>query len=299
MPRLALKFISIHEFSNMQIRAISNVVSDLGEGPVWDDRTGEVLWTDITGKKFHRTHLNTGLTESFSMPMMIGAIALTHDDSYVAATQTGIAGISRSGELITQNSFLAPDSRMNDGKVDQRGRFLAGSVAIDFSQERGTLYSFDASGKIRPLLERLTLSNGMCWSADGESFFFIDSIPGTLWRYRYDMEKGEISSGEVLIRFDSGDGVPDGMCMSSEGFLIIAFWDGSRVEVFDQNGISQQRIHLEVQRPTSCAFAGFDGEILIVTSASQGIDQSRQPLAGKTIAITGTGLSGAPSHRYG
>lgn len=283
----------------MQIRAISDVVSDLGEGPLWDDRTGEVLWTDITGKKFHRTNLNSGLTESFSMPMMIGAIALSHDDSYVAATQTGFASISRSGVLTTKNSFLTPDSRMNDGKVDQRGRFLAGSMALDFSQERGTLYSFDANGKVRPLLERLTLSNGMCWSSDGESFFFIDSIPGTLWRYRYNIERGEISSGSVLIRFDSRSGVPDGMCISSEGFLIIAFWDGSRVEVFDQNGISQQRIHLEVQRPTSCTFAGFDGETLIVTSASEGIDQSRQPLAGKTIAITGTGLSGAPSHRFG
>ena len=124
----------------MDIRAISEVVSDLGEGPIWTPETNSVTWTDITQNTFHTANIDTGKTESFGVPSMVGAIAHTKDGNYIAATQKGFAGISVEGKYSPLHSFLQDDMRMNDGKVDPAGRFWAGSLALTFEKDRGSLY---------------------------------------------------------------------------------------------------------------------------------------------------------------
>ena len=116
----------------MNIRAISDVVSDLGEGPIWNSKTNCVTWTDITQNKFHTADIDTGATQSFQAPSMVGALAHTLAGDYVAATQEGFAQVSNNGKFSSLHSFLASDMRMNDGKVDPAGRFWAGSLALSF-----------------------------------------------------------------------------------------------------------------------------------------------------------------------
>ena len=283
----------------MNIRAISEVVSDLGEGPIWSPQTNCVTWTDITQSVFHTADIDTGATQSFSAPSMVGAIAHTHGGDYVAANQEGFAFVGIDGKFSQLHSFLADDMRMNDGKVDPVGRFWAGSLALSFEAERGSLYVLEKDGSYRSVLDKCTLSNGMGWSPDAHYFYYIDSIPGVLKRFDFDSVHGLISNPIDLVTFDTSKGIPDGMSVSSDGKIVIALWDGGRVEIYEPDGTKATEIELGVSRPTSCTFGGTDGNVLIVTSASQGIDRSKEALAGKILAVTGTGLSGLPAHRYG
>ena len=283
----------------MNIRAISEVVSDLGEGPIWSPQTNCVTWTDITQSVFHTADIDTGATQSFSAPSMVGAIAHTRGGDYVAAHQKGFAFVGIDGKFSQLHSFLADDMRMNDGKVDPVGRFWAGSLALSFEAERGSLYVLEKDGSYRSVLDKCTLSNGMGWSPDAHYFYYIDSIPGVLKRFDFDSVQGLISNPIDLITFDTSKGIPDGMSVSSDGKIVIALWDGGRVEIYEPDGTKAAEIELGVSRPTSCTFGGTDGNVLIVTSASQGIDRSKEALAGKILAVTGTGLSGLPAHRYG
>ena len=283
----------------MNIRAISEVVSDLGEGPIWSPQTNCVTWTDITQSVFHTADIDTGATQSFSAPSMVGAIAHTHGGDYVAANQEGFAFVGIDGKFSQLHSFLADDMRMNDGKVDPVGRFWAGSVALSFEAERGSLYVLEKDGSYRSVLDKCTLSNGMGWSPDAHYFYYIDSIPGVLKIFDFDSVHGLISNPIDLVTFDTSKGIPDGMSVSSDGKIVIALWDGGRVEIYEPDGTKATEIELGVSRPTSCTFGGTDGNVLIVTSASQGIDRSKEGLAGKILAVTGTGLSGLPAHRYG
>ena len=283
----------------MNIRAISEVVSDLGEGPIWSPQTNCVTWTDITQSVFHTADIDTGATQSFSAPSMVGAIAHTHGGDYVAANQEGFAFVGIDGKFSQLHSFLADDMRMNDGKVDPVGRFWAGSLALSFEAERGSLYVLEKDGSYRSVLDKCTLSNGMGWSPDAHYFYYIDSIPGVLKRFDFDSVHGLISNPIDLVTFDTSKGIPDGMSVSSDGKIVIALWDGGRVEIYEPDGTKAAEIELGVSRPTSCTFGGTDGNVLIVTSASQGIDRSKEGLAGKILAVTGTGLSGLPAHRYG
>lgn len=283
----------------MNIRAISDVVSDLGEGPIWSPQTNCVTWTDITQNKFHTADLDTGATQTFSAPSMLGAIAHTRGGDYIAATQEGFAHVSIDGKFSTLHSFLAADMRMNDGKVDPVGRFWAGSLALTFEKNRGSLYVLEKDGSYLSVLDNLTLSNGMGWSPDSNFFYYIDSIPGVLKRFDYEAVHGRISNPVDLITFDTSKGIPDGMSVTVDGKIAVALWDGGRVEIFEPSGKKISEIKLGVSRPTSCTFGGADGNVLIVTTASQGIELDKEPLAGKILAVTGTGLSGLPPHRYG
>ena len=283
----------------MNIRAISEVISDLGEGPIWSADTNSVTWTDITQNTFHTADIDTGKTMSFGVPSMVGAIAHSKDGGYIAATQKGFARIGVDGKYSPLHTFLPDDMRMNDGKVDPSGRFWAGSMALSFERGRGSLYVLEKDNSYRSILDDITLSNGMGWSPDAQYFYYIDSVPGVLKRFDYDLYTGHISNPKDLITFDSSSGIPDGMSMSSDGKIVIALWDGGRIEIYEPSGEKVSEITLGVSRPTSCTFAGPNRDILIVSTASQGIDQADEPLAGKILAVTGTGLSGLPTQQYG
>ena len=283
----------------MDIRAISEVVSDLGEGPIWTPETNSVTWTDITQNTFHTANIDTGKTESFGVPSMIGAIAHTKDGHYIVATQKGFARISFEGKYSPLHSFLQDDMRMNDGKVDPAGRFWAGSMALSFEKDRGSLYVLETDNSYQKVLDNITLSNGMGWSPDARYFYYIDSIPGVLKRFDYDLDNGKISNPKNLITFDASAGVPDGMSVSSDGKIVVALWDGGRIEIYEPTGAKVSEIKLGVSRPTCCTFAGPNQDMLIVSTASQGIDRAGEPLAGKILAVTGTGLSGLPTQQYG
>lgn len=283
----------------MQIRAISNVISDLGEGPIWNQDTQEITWVDITGKKIHQSNFDSGVTRTFKLSISPGSIVEKRDGGYLIGTSEGFADLSTDGELIPRHTFLDSTMRFNDGKVDAVGRFWAGSMALDFSAQRGSLYVVEVDGTYRKVLDQLTLPNGMGWSPDNSYFYLIESIPGVLRRFDFDLDKGEISHPIDLMAFDSSKGIPDGMSVSKTGFIVVALWDGSRLEIYSPEGKKIDEIKLPVKRPTSCTFAGLDGTTLIATSAAQDLDLLAQRLSGKILAIDGSGLSGLPSRKYG
>ncbi|TRZ58073.1 MAG: SMP-30/gluconolactonase/LRE family protein [Streptomycetaceae bacterium] len=283
----------------MSIRTISDAVSDLGEGPIWNSETNTVIWVDIGKELVHKADFDSGQTDTFSFTTPICAIAESTAGGFIAATGDGFAKISANGELTPIHTFLDATMRFNDGKVDASGRLWAGSTALDFSPNRGSLYVLETDGSYRKVLGNLTLSNGMAWSPDNQFFYLIDSIPGVMKRFAFNLDAGTLSDEFNFLTFEPACGIPDGLNITHDGFLVVAFWDGSHLEVFSPEGKKIEEIQLPVKRPTSCTFAGVDGETLVVTSAGQGLDPSDLRLDGKVLAIDGTGLSGLPSHKFG
>lgn len=172
-------------------------------------------------------------------------------------------------------------------------------MALDFEKNRGSLYVLEKDSTRSTAIEKLTLSNGMGWSPDERYFYFIDSIPGTLFRYNFDCLSGTISNKTVLVEFDPKRGIPDGLCITRDGLILIALWDGGRLELYEPSGKKLEEFVLPVKRPTSCCFAGDDFSTLIVTTASEDIDCTLEPLAGRILALSDTALSGLPTYRYG
>ncbi len=123
--------------------------AQLGEGPIWDPDSGEVVWVDIIDGVIHRTDPRTGSDTTLSVGRPVGSVALRRGGGLVLATDDGFRLLDPGA---TETRLLAPVeaddalTRMNDGKVDPAGRFWAGTMARDEGPGLGTLYRLDADG---------------------------------------------------------------------------------------------------------------------------------------------------------
>jgi sugar lactone lactonase YvrE len=284
----------------LKIQLISQVVSNLGESPIYNQTNDEAIWTDITGLKWIKQNFHSGETLIYESQGMIGSLAIREKSGYIAAVKEGFATVNENEEYVVTNEILDKYQRMNDGKCDVKGRFWAGSTNLDFERGRGKLFKLDIDFQYQVMLDGLTLPNGMDWSPDCKHFYLIDSLEYCLWQFEFEVESGIISNKKILHEFDPIGGIPDGLSVSIEGYIFVAMYEGASVQVFSPNGKLHHTIQLPVQNPTSCAFIGKNLENLLVTSAFTGDIGSETNLNGRTLLLTELGQRGKkPNYFHG
>jgi xylono-1,5-lactonase len=274
----------------------------LGEGPIWVEAEQALYWLDIKGQQIFR--LGTGdEVQSWETPWRVGSMAPRKRGGFIGGTERGIAFIEpRVGqfELLFDPEADQPDNRFNDGKIDRRGRFWAGSMDDAGDKPSGALYRIDPDLRWEMVDYGYKVTNGPSFSPDGGIIYHNDSARQLV--YAFDLKPdGRVSDRRVLAKFEEGEGYPDGMTVDAEGCLWIAFWDGWCIRRLSPEGERLQQIDLPIQRPTSCAFGGAALEKLYVTSARTGISDeelSTQPEAGGLFLLRTT-VAGIPEKPFG
>ena len=186
--------------------------------------------------------------------------------------------------------------RLNDGKCDQAGRYWVGSMSLESGDRgRGSLYSFDARGGVRKVLTNVTASNGMAWSSDGSTMYYIDSAIGTVDAFDYDAESGTIDNRRTTFDVPSALGIADGMTIDANDNLWVAMWGGGCVVCIDpERQTIIERLELPVRHVTSCTFGGPLLRQLYITTAQYGLsaaEKAQQPEAGH-LFVAEPGVSG-------
>ncbi len=279
----------------------------LGEGPVWDHRTQQLYWVDIEGFALHVYHPATRAHRKIPTGEYIGSAAVRASGGLVAAMKSGFAAIDPASGAITPiadaESHL-PGNRFNDGKCDPAGRFWAGSLALDedHGEGLGNLYCLDADRQVHLKAPGVWISNGLAWTRDARTMYYIDSPKQCVVAYDYDNATGAIAHPRVVIDVPASEmGYPDGMTIDEEGMLWIAHWDGGHVCRWDpQTGRELAEIRVPVSRPTSCIFGGEDFATLYITSARTRLAPdvlAGQPLAGSIFSCR-PGVRGLPMNEY-
>jgi len=262
----------------------------LGEGPVWVAREQALYWVDIKVPLIWRWLWSSGKTDQWRPPWRIGAIAPRAGGGFVAATEAGFAWVDLEQgrfELIGNPEADLPGNRFNDGKVDRSGCFWAGTMDDAEEAATGALYRLDPTLTWQCIDRGYRVTNGPTFSPDGTILYHTDSALRTVYRFPV-MAGDALGAREAFLRFDEGEGFPDGMTTDAQGCLWIAFWDGGCVRRFSPDGAPLQCLELPVQRPTSCTFGGPDLDHLFVTSARVGLDEAllaKQPLAGSLFVV--------------
>ena len=272
----------------------------LGEGPVWDAANNTILWVDIMGSAIHVLDRNNDAFHSIATPSMIGSFALCNNGNIVAALQEGFVFINRNtGEIsaIGDPEKQLPGNRFNDGKTDPAGRFWAGSMSLTGETGTGNLYMLDGNLNINKKIEKVSISNGLCWSEDLHYFYYIDTPTMEVVRYDYDNASGEISNKTSVISIPGKEGYPDGMTIDSEGMLWIAHWEGWQVARWNPfTGEKIDAIQLPVSLVTSICFGGEKMDEMYITSARVGLTDEQlaeEPLAGSSFIIEQSGYKGS------
>jgi len=173
---------------------------------------------------------------------------------------------------------------------------------MDMSEKNptGSLYSFDGTSITR-LLSGITISNGLTWSPDHKTFFYIDTPTREVKAFDYELETGAISSPRVAVRVHESLGWPDGMASDIQGNLWIAMWGGAQVTKWDPNtGKLLEQIPVPALNVSSCAFGGRDLNVLYITTARKGMDEAelkQYPLTGGLFRLE-TDVEGMPTFEF-
>ena len=276
----------------------------LGEGPVWDDERGRLLWIDILDGLVHTFDPSDGSDTSVGVGRPVGAISLRTDGGLVLAMADGF-GLSGPGgadvELVAPVGAEDPSIRFNDGKCDPAGRFWAGTMAYDETPGVAALYRFDPDRRVQEMVTGVSISNGLAWSADGRTMFFSDTPTRRVDAFTFDAETGAIADRRPFLDLGDVPGFPDGMAIDAEDCLWVAFWGGSAVRRYRPDGTPDLVVDLPATNVTSCAFGGADRRDLFITSARDGLapeQLSTEPHAGAVFQCR-TDVPGASVSRFG
>jgi sugar lactone lactonase YvrE len=275
--------------------------SELTERPVWDEREQRLVWVDIPAGDVHRLAPD-GNDTSVHVGAPLGAAGLRRHGGLICASAGRLVFLDDSNmhDRDPIDAELAPNVRFNDGACDPTGRFLVGTTSLDGRREQGHLFSVWPDGRIDVLLDGITESNGLCWSLDGSTFYYVDSGEPCVRAYAYDPETGRLGRRVDLIQIAETDGEPDGLAIDAEGAIWVALWNGAAVRRYGPDGRLLAHLPMPTSRPTCPGFGGERLDRLYVTTAWEGMTQaerSRESWAGH-ILMADPGVSGHLTHRF-
>jgi len=269
----------------------------LGEGPVWNVKDQAIYWVDIIGRKIQRYYPEDDKYEAFNVPLQVGMIAFRKQGEMVCATENGFyfweIG-AQEMEFITHPESGKEGARFNDGKVDRKGRLWAGTMTPQGATS--ALYRVNPDLKIVKMVRKVTISNGICWSPDNTTMYYVDSLRYVINAFDFDLETGEIGNRRPFVQLANSIGVPDGLTIDQEGHVWCAIYDGWKVMRFAPSGEISAEINMPVSRPSSVAFGGKDLDELYITSIAEGLskeEKEKQPMAGDLFMVK-TQVKGLP-----
>ncbi len=288
----------------MQADLLLDAQAQLGEGALWDEREGVLYWVDILGSQLHRYTPQTGTNETFAIRQHVSSVVLDEVGNIFVTVKDGFAQFdpqAKTLHLIASPEPPLVNARFNDGKADPAGRYWAGTMAYDFTPHAAVLYCLDTDGTISIKERDVTISNGIVWTPDHQTMYYVDSSPRVIYAFDYDKASGAITNGKIVVKVPESMGAPDGMAIDSEGQLWVAHWGyGAVVCWCPKTGEVIDEISVPASQVTSCAFGGDDLKTLYITSARDGLSDEAllsQPHAGG-LFVAQTDVVGLPTYRY-
>lgn len=290
----------------------------LGEGPLWDVAEQRLYWIDSLGRRIFRIDADGNGLEEWSVPGDIGSMALREGGGAVLSLHNGF----HTFDFATGKATLIHDpepgvdqSRLNDGKVDRRGRFVAGSMHRQEADGIGSLYRLDVDHRCHKLDGGIICSNAPAFSPDGRTLYFADSVRRELYAYDYDLERGTVSNKRLFASTRNDPGAPDGGTVDAEGYVWSAQILAGRIVRYTPDGKVDRIVEFPVATLTSVMFGGPDLDVLYVTTMgepSAGVaDYMRtnplpegkffrmgEPGVGGLFAVRGLGVKGIREPRF-
>jgi len=291
--------------SNLVAQLEFKFESQLGEGAVWNYKTQELYWVDIEGKALHIYNPKTKVNKTFPTPSRIGTVVPYTLTEAVVALEDGIYKLNlETGELSLVSDVEAQqtENRFNDGKCDPLGNLWVGSMHLEQTKPHASLYKIDEKGVAAKMVDSVTISNGIVWTSDAKTMYYIDTPTSKIMGYDFDINTGTISNERVAVEVSLEDGFPDGMTIDSEDMLWVGLWNGNAVARYNPNtGALIRKIEVPAHNVTACAFGGENLDILFITTASVDMtpeEQKALPLSGSVFKVI-PGVIGVKASFFG
>lgn len=273
--------------------------AQLGEAPIWHAAQQVLYWVDILKPCVCRFDPETGQNDTRDTGKLVSSVLATSGTNLLLATQDGTEWFDFDTGVFTP--FVHPEAgvsgnRLNDAKVGPGGAIWVGSMRLDASLPTGGLYRILRDGTVEVKETGISVANGLGWSPDQRTLYFVDTVPGVVYAYDTSPGTGTLSNRRIFATIPETEGRPDGLTVDGEGGVWVAIWDGWRVNRYLADGTLDRVIDLPVPRPTSVAFGGRDLSTLYITTARTRLPAatlSDAPLSGGLFACA-PGVTGIP-----
>lgn len=289
----------------LQFDCVADTKCRVGESPLYDERTNRVYFVDILNRTLYRYEVASRALGSWSFETEVCSLGLAASGRLVVALRHAVILFDPTSEarheLCRIEEDLGEMTRLNDGRVGPDGAFWVGSM-IEAKQKTpiGALYRVDPSGRVERKVEGLHVSNGLAWTADGETMFHADSRGPWIDRWRFDRSTGEISWRTRIATLTDESGRPDGASCDSEGFYWSAGVSAAKLNRFTPEGRLDSSYDVPAVAPTMPIFGGEDYRTLYLTSLREGRDEELLAKAPETgcLHAARSPVAGFPSWRF-
>jgi len=288
----------------MQITTLFPSQCILAEGPLWHKERNSCFWVDIERGILYEYGWDNRELNTWSFDYRVTLVIQANNNEVILALDRSIARFdleTEKLEWLVDVEHQLPNNRCNDGACDSQGRIWVGTMALDIQQGAASLYCIENDRSVVKKISDITISNGLAWSADDRTFYYIDTPTKMVQAYHYDSESGEIGFDRTAIEIPEEMGSPDGMAIDSEGMLWIAHYGGFGVCRWNpETGKLMEKIEIPVPNVTSCAFVGENLDKLLVTTASENLSEEelrKYPESGN-VFLAEMKVKGRPAYIY-
>ena len=255
---------------------VHSAAAALGEGCVWSPLEDLLVWVDITGQAVHRFDHASGQPVSvWRYNESVGNAALRAGGGLALGLGNTVTLTDRVGaiESVIELPGEPETNRANDGAVDPAGRLFQGTMSnTEPGSPVAALHRVDADGTARRVLSDVMISNGIGWSPDRSTMYYIDTLTFRVNQFDYDPDTGEIEGRRPFVTFDGSSGGPDGMTVDADGCLWVAMFGGFGVQRFSPEGEPLETVVTPgAPQTTCCCFGGPDLDTLYITTAAASI----------------------------
>ena len=204
---------------------VLEIRSDLGEGPVWQAGEKRLYWLDLAKPGIYRFDPASGRNEQLRADIgtYVGGLVFRQRGGWIVVREDGISAVdpvSGRRQVLLHPEADLPGNWFNDCKCDRLGRLWTGSADRKEKDPTGNLYVIDAKLGVRRVDSGIICANGPAFSPDGRTAYFADSFARKIFRYDIDPATGEVGPRSTFVTVPDEAGVPDGMTVDAEGFLV-------------------------------------------------------------------------------
>jgi len=244
----------------------------LGECCLWCPVTRRLWWVDILKPCLQSYDPANCEHRAYPLPgKYCGCAALRRSGGFVVALDTGLHSFDPATgklSLLVHPEPDEPGNRYNDGRCDRRGRLWMGTMDASIRRASGSFYRVGADRSVLRLFDGITVPNSTAFSPDDRTLYFADTPRHVIWAFDLNLHAGMIGERRVFADLTARNGLPDGSCVDSEGFLWNAEYGGHRLTRYAPDGRPDRTIEVPVTNPTCCCFGGDSLDTLYVTSAA-------------------------------
>jgi xylono-1,5-lactonase len=265
------------------------MLSKLGEGVYWDKISKSLFWLDIFNSKLFKSR--KGKIFYYQLVEKASVILDVKKNEVYLASESGIIifdlKLNTTERVSYTPGIYSYDAyRSNDGLKLKENLYLYGVMLNKPVKGDGALV-LSQNGSSRIVYKGISIPNTFIKIPNHNSLLITDSFDGVVFKMNFNSTWSTVQGIEEWFNLSCTRATPDGGCISSDGRIFLAIWNGFKILELNLHGELIKEFEIPVPRPTNCTLNTEENK-LFITSAYEGLsihDRNKYPLSGSILTI--------------